>query len=263
MERDFEWLWENLKEGSRQKFEDICYDVYSSEFPDADVHKVAVTQGDGGIDIYIEEENGTYTIIQCKYFLKRLDDNRKNQVRDSFKTALTKNEMDNWILCIPMDLSHEEHNWWKTWKQKQKELGIAIKLHDGSKLMKLIKKHDLYEEYFNTVRIDQNFIKEVANTDEKSKIHDRLYRLISAISTLDCDLFEIVCAVDTLGDLKAHKFFKGNDLLIYLDELSTLYSFHAEGPNVYGKRLKDSLLIEQETDLRRKIIGEYNKLDFD
>ncbi|MBE1553356.1 hypothetical protein [Sporosarcina limicola] len=62
MERDFEWLWENLKEGARQKFEDVCCDVYSSEFPDADVHKVAVTQGDGGIDIYIDEENGKYPV---------------------------------------------------------------------------------------------------------------------------------------------------------------------------------------------------------
>ncbi|TDM25433.1 hypothetical protein ETH99_09815 [Macrococcoides caseolyticum] len=263
MERDFGWLWENLKEGARQKFEDICYDVYSSEFSNADVHKVAVTQGDGGIDIYIEEENSTYTIIQCKYFLNRLNDNRKNQIRESFKTASTKNEMDNWILCIPMDLSYEEHNWWKTWKKRQNDLDITIKLHDGSKLMKLIKKQGLYEEYFNTVRIDQDFIKEAANTGEKAKIHERLYKLISTISTLDCDLFEIVCAVDTLGDLKAHKFFKGNDLLFYLDQLSILYSYHAEGPNSYGKRLKDPLLIEQEIDLRRKIIDEYSRLDFD
>ena len=57
MERDFEWLWENLKEGARQKFEDVCYVVYSSEFLDEDVHKVAVTQGDCGIDIYIEKVN--------------------------------------------------------------------------------------------------------------------------------------------------------------------------------------------------------------
>lgn len=83
----------------------------ASKYPYADVHKVAVTQGDGGIDIFIDEENGKYTIIQCKYFLKRLDDGRKNQIRESFKTAVTKNEMDNWILYIPMDLSHEEHSW--------------------------------------------------------------------------------------------------------------------------------------------------------
>lgn len=128
--------------------------------------------------------------------------------------------------------------------------------------MRLIKEHDLYEEYFNTVRIDQNFINEVISKDEKSEIHKRLYGLISAISTLDCDLFEIVCAVDTLGDLKAHRFFKGNNLLYYLEELSMLYSYHAEGSGLYGKILKDPAKIKQETNLRRKIINEYNKLVF-
>ncbi len=56
-------------------------------------------------------------------------------------------------------LSTEEHSWWKKWKEKQKDEGVSIKLHDESKLMRLIRKHNLYEEYFNTVRVDQNFIK--------------------------------------------------------------------------------------------------------
>lgn len=262
MERDFNWLWENLKEGARQKFEDICYDIYSSEFPDADVHKVKITQGDGGIDIYIDEEDGEYTIIQCKYFLKYLDDNRKNQIRDSFKKAVSNNTMDNWILCVPMDFSHKEHSWWREWKEKQKSKGITIKLHDASKLMKLIKKHNLYEEYFSTVRIDQDFIREVASVDEKTEIHNRLYPLVSAITTLDCDLLEIVCAVGALGDLKAHRFFKGNNILNYLDELTTLYAYHAEGVGPYGKRLKNIEKINEETELRRKIIDEYQKLKF-
>ncbi|MGG4546407.1 hypothetical protein ABER02_01310 [Rossellomorea marisflavi] len=262
MERDFSWLWQNLKEGAREKFEEICYDIYSNEYLDADVHRVKITQGDGGIDIYIDEPTGVYTIVQCKFFLNQLNDGRKNQIRESFKTVIKKNTMDNWVLCIPMDLSTEEHSWWKKWKEKQKDKGVSIKLHDESKLMRLIRKHNLYEEYFNTVRVDQNFIKEVTSADEKSKIHNRLYPLISAISTGDYDLFDLVCAVDTLADLKAHRFFKGNDLLGYLDNLSLLYSIHAEGNNVYGKMLKDDKKIEEETNLRGKIIDEYNKLSF-
>lgn len=55
-------------EGARQKFEDICYDVYASEFPNADVHQVEVVLGDGGVNIDIIEENGDSTIVQCKFF---------------------------------------------------------------------------------------------------------------------------------------------------------------------------------------------------
>lgn len=262
MERDFSWLWENLKEGARDKFEEICYDIYSNEYPDAEVHRVKVTQGDGGIDVFIDEPNGDYTVIQCKFFLNELTDGRKGQIRDSFKTAVKKNTMKNWILCIPMDLSTTEHSWWKQWKEKQNDKGVSIKLHDESKLMRLVKKHNLYEEYFNTVRVDQKFIKEVTNSDDKSKIHDRLYPLISAISTGDYDLFYVVSTVDTLTDLKAHRIFKENHLLSYLDDLSSLYSIYAEGNNVFGKMLKDDKKIEEETGLRRKIIDEYKKLDF-
>ncbi|EOQ19582.1 MULTISPECIES: restriction endonuclease [Bacillus cereus group] len=261
MERDFSWLWDNLKEGARDKFEEICYDIYSNEYPDADVHRVKVTQGDGGIDVFIDEENGDYTIIQCKFFLNGLNDGRKNQIRDSFKTAVEKNSMDKWILCIPMDLSNEEHTWWKNWKEKQKDKGIFIRLHDESKLMKLVRKHNLYDEYFNTLRVDQNFFNDVNRSDEKSKIHDRLYPLISAILNGDYDVYNIIRIVDSLMDLKAHRLFKGNYLLDYLEELSQLYSIHAEGNNIYGRMIKDDKRIKEETQLRIKIRDEYKKLN--
>ncbi|MGX7632628.1 restriction endonuclease [Bacillus thuringiensis] len=262
MERDLKWLWENQKEGARSKFEEVCYDVYLKEFPDAHVHKVEVTQGDGGVDIFIEELDGLFTIIQCKYFLGRLDDGRKKNIRESFKRAVEKNEMDNWILCVPMDFSHGEHNWWRTWRNSQKDKGVTIKLYDESKLKSLLKKHDLFDEYLNTVRIDEDFVDGIVNKDEKKKIHDRLYYLISAIETGDYDTFDIVFAVDQLGDLKAHRFFRGSHLLDYLDALSTLYAYHAEGNNLFGKILRDEDKIQQETSLRKKIVEEYKKLDF-
>lgn len=57
MERDFAWLWENLKEGARKKFEDICYKVYKKQFPNAEVKRIRATQGDGGIAVYVECSN--------------------------------------------------------------------------------------------------------------------------------------------------------------------------------------------------------------
>ncbi len=105
--------------------------------------------------------------------------------------------------------------------------------------MKLVRKHNLYDEYFNTLRLDQNFFNDVNRSDEKSKIHDRLYPLISYILSGDYDVFNIICIVDSLMDLKAHRLFKGNYLLDYLEDLSQLYSIHAEGNNIYGRMIKD------------------------
>lgn len=258
MERDFKWLWENQKEGARSKFEEICYEIYSKEFPDADVHKVEVTQGDGGVDIFIDEPGGQYTIIQCKYFLGRLDDGRKNNIRGSFKTAVEHNKMDNWILCVPMDFSHEEHNWWSTWKDKQKDTGVKIKLHDESKLKSLLKENDLFDEYLNTVRIDEDFINRIVNQDEKKEIHDRLYPLISGIETGDYDPSDIVSAVNQLRDLKAHRFFKESSLLFSLDLLSKHYYYG------YHKKERYSIEVRHKFEMlmRKSVIEDYKKLDF-
>lgn len=262
MDRDLKWLWENQKEGARSKFEEVCYEICLKEFPCAEVHKVEVTQGDGGVDIFIEEPDGKLTVIQCKYFIGRLDDGRKNNIRGSFKTAVEQNKMDTWILCVAMDFSNGELNWWRTWKSKQGDKGVKIKLYDESKLKSLLKRHDLFDEYLNTVRIDESFVDGIVNKDEKTKIHNRLYHLISAIRTGDYDTFDIVSAVDQLGDLKEHRIFKGSHLLDYLDALSILYSLHAEGNGLYGRKLKDENLIQQETSFREKIYEEYKKLDF-
>ncbi|PDY75137.1 restriction endonuclease [Bacillus cereus] len=261
MERDLKWLWENQKEGARSKFEEICYNIFSREFADDAVHKVEVTQGDGGIDVFIKKSNGQYTIVQCKYFLDRLNDSRKSNIRKSFQRAVEKNEMDKWILCVPMDFSLEEHNWWSDWKSKQED-SVEIELYDESKLISLLKKHDLYDEYLNTVRLDKDFLKEIVKQDEKKEIHDKLYWLISAIEDGVYDTYYIVSAADSLGYLKAHRFFKGNNLLYDLENLAGLYTTFAEGRHLFGKILKDEEHIQQETYLRKKIVEEYKKLDF-
>ncbi|EON70944.1 hypothetical protein [Lysinibacillus sphaericus] len=251
MERDFKWLWENLKEGARKKFEDICYDIYVSEFPDADVHQVEVVLGDGGVDIDIIEENGDSTIVQCKFFLNRLDDSRKNQIRESFKTAVENNEMDNWILCVPMDFSHDELKWWKSWKENQKDKSITIKLHDASKLMKLLKKHDLYEEYFKTVRLDNEYIKEIIITDEKHNIKKKLLPVVKMLrnGNLYKEFFDTTDLL--LVELQSDPFFDGNGFLIYLEELHWYISINngVKKPENYESeilRLRQVILEEYE-----------------
>ncbi|MGO1134592.1 hypothetical protein ACTOS9_01155 [Bacillus subtilis] len=59
----FEWLWDRYKEGSRDKFEEVCYKIYKYEQPDAEVKRARVHQGNGGIDVYIDYVD-RYIVIQ-------------------------------------------------------------------------------------------------------------------------------------------------------------------------------------------------------
>jgi len=261
MERSFEWLWDKYKEGARNIFEEVCYKVYKNEYRDAEVKRVRVHQGDGGIDVYIDDAD-RYIVVQCKFFRYGIDDSQKDQIRDSFK-SVDKTNLSEWILCIPIIMSDKEASWWRGWKKrKESEFGIKIKLHDEDDLIDLLKQYNLYDDYFNTVRIDKNFIESVVGNDEKKVIHDRLYPLISSIAGVDYDMHDIVLQVDALADLTAHRIFKNNYLLNYLQDLAHLYAIHAQGPNLYGRQLRDPQKINEETELRERIVGEYQKLNF-
>lgn len=260
MERRFEWLWDKYKEGAREKFEEVCRHVYEKEYSDAEVNRVRIHQGDGGIDVCMGYSD-RFIVAQCKFFRDSIGDSQKGQIRKSFN-SVDKKEITEWILCIPIIMSNQEAAWWRRWKrEKEIEFDIKIKLHDEDDLIGLLKKHDLYDEYFNTVRLDKNFVEEVVGNNEKKIIHDRLYPLISAIAGVDYDMYDIVLQVDTLTDLKVHRMFKASDLLNDLNELAQLYSLHAEGNNLYGKQLRDEKKIAEETELRKKIVNGFSELN--
>ncbi|MBT2682780.1 restriction endonuclease [Bacillus sp. ISL-37] len=259
MKREFDWLWDKYKEGARGEFEELCYRVYSNEYHDETVSRVRVEQGDGGVDVYIKHDNDDLTVIQCKFFRYEVGDAQKDQIRDSFKSAIKNQEgMTKWILCIPIIMSDKENKWWQKWKRKKEdEYEIDIDLHNADILMTFIKEHELYDEYFNTVRIDKDFFKDVIKLDEKTQIHNRIYPLIGAIANADYDMFEVVCHVDQLMDLRAHRLFKESNLIDYLDQLTYIFS-------IYGDRniIKDPEAYENAERLRHLIVSEYKKMDF-
>lgn len=259
MERSFDWLWDKYKEGARDKLEEICYKIYKNEHPNAEVKRVRVHHGDGGIDVYIDYGE-RYIVAQCKFFRYEVGKSQKNQIISSFK-SVDKDDLNEWILCIPIVMDNKEASWWRKWKKRnEEEFGIVIKLHDEDDLIDLLKKYDLYDQYFNTIRIDKDFIDTVVGNDEKKKVHDRLYPLVSEIAGVDYDMYDIINKVANLADLRAHRLFLNNNLLNSLDELAQLYSFHAEGPNIYGRSLRDEEIIKIETGLRKRIVKEYKKL---
>lgn len=266
MRRDFNYLFDQLGTEARIRFESICYDIYEAEFLDDDVHCVRVTQGDGGIDIFVNHEDGDYTVFQCKFFLKEIGDSQKNQIRESYKKVIeTKGtQITKWVLCVPCTLSFNEHEWWDNWKKERKEKfeevhgrKIKIKLHDNDKLLKLIKKHGLYDEVFDTVRIDQEFVHDLVKQDDMKVVHDRLYELISEIADGSYLNEWVILKIEQLLDLQAHYFFAKSTLINDLSELSSLISSFS-----INNVVRDTTAKEEIDKIRKRIVDEYKNLFF-
>lgn len=140
--------------GARDKFQDVCYEILSEKNPRSIFNIIRVDQGDQGIDILSQNsETKETTIFQCKFFDQaKLGESQKSQIRESFQRAYTANKdtFHKWSLCIPLDLSKPELNWWEKWKkEKEEETNIIIELFDGHKLIEISKEVDSYNRIFN------------------------------------------------------------------------------------------------------------------
>lgn len=152
--QDFKSLHSNIA-GARQGFEYACEILYRSVYSGRNVQQVEVSQGDGGIDIYVGELGlNPIIVIQCKFFLEKFGDAQKAQIRKSFQTAIDSTHfvLSQWILCIPRVLDLEHSKWWVAWKEKQiKTHNLqpeAIKLVNGNELIQLFKDKNLYNSVF-------------------------------------------------------------------------------------------------------------------
>lgn len=262
MHRDFEWLKGKHGDEARNILEKICLDVFVKEYPNDDVQYVKPNPGDGGIDVYVSHENDDFTIIQCKYFLGEIDSSRKGNIKKSFKKALeTKGSgLTKWVLCIPEGLTLKEQLWWEEWKKTQKKefhdkynKKLKINLLNGDKFLSLIKQHNLYEEYFETERVDKVLVEKLIKNDEKKEINNKLYALIGTIAEGDYIERSLVTWIDQVMYLRGHRVFKESAFFNYLDQLNQLMAYHS-GP-------KNEEYAKKNFDLRNRIIEEYKKLD--
>ncbi|MFQ7605133.1 MAG: ABC-three component system protein [Enterococcus avium] len=150
MERDFEYLVGKYGEaGAREIFEKICVNLFQCLYGPKS-KTVKPSQGDGGLDVLVGDLPKTEKVYQCKFFLKKIGDSQKQQIRESFKTVTEKYDVSEWYLCLPTILTEKELLWWSKWKNdRESETGIKIELCDGSYLINNLKKHDLYTEIFD------------------------------------------------------------------------------------------------------------------
>lgn len=151
---DFKSLYGNLA-GAREAFESACESLFRKMYEGSHVSQITVKHGDGGIDIFVGEFGiEPITVIQCKFFLDAFEDSQKDQIRESFKTAINseKYELKEWILCIPRVIDIDEASWWFKWKHKmiqEYNKGKSfICLKNGNELIDLFKEHNLYNSIF-------------------------------------------------------------------------------------------------------------------
>ncbi|WP_338813285.1 hypothetical protein V9L05_18245 [Bernardetia sp. Wsw4-3y2] len=93
-------------------FEQLCYQIAAQEYGHlGSLSAIDGSGGDGGVEFYLELENGEVWGWQCKYFGDngRLNtSSRKKQISDSLETACRNYpNLTKWILCLKTDLTHK------------------------------------------------------------------------------------------------------------------------------------------------------------
>ncbi len=126
-----------VSEGAEAEFEVVCAKLIRIQYPDA--RRVRVHRGDGGVDT----GNGTWgdtgalDVFQVKYFPDSLGNSQRQQIRESYNTALNNENfrLRKWTLCLPALLSQNDHLWFDTWAAEQ---DVHIDLWDGDKFDTLL-----------------------------------------------------------------------------------------------------------------------------
>jgi len=145
--RDFKAQYGNIT-GAREAFEKACETLFKKKYAPKYVSQMEVSQGDGGIDIFIGEYSiEPIIVVQCKFFLEDFGSSQKQQIKNSFNKAYNNKDykLKEWILCIPRVFTQKDNKWWFEWKEKQ---DIDIKLINGNELINLMKEYDVYNQIF-------------------------------------------------------------------------------------------------------------------
>jgi hypothetical protein len=144
--------------GAQEKFEELVTHLVKGEHPSAT--KVRTVQGDGGIDVYLGDftDPSGIDVYQAKYF-KEIGKSQKGQIRDSYTRIQGSPEFKakSWTLCLPINMSAEETEWFEGWKGKQ--TGIDIQQPwDATKLEFLLlqmKNRSVKESFFKEEHLTQ------------------------------------------------------------------------------------------------------------
>ena len=151
--------WDTFKryhggiEGARFRFENLMEELLRKENSSRNVKRVRLAQGDGGIDVFVgnigQEKIDVY---QCKYFDAGLRSSQWKQITASYNRAIENPDyqMNKWILCLPAELSLDEHIKWEKWKKEHKVDSLEIGLMCGNEIIDRLSNQGLCDKYFQS-----------------------------------------------------------------------------------------------------------------
>lgn len=258
MDRKFNWLVDEYGEaGAREKFEDICTQIIQSISDDA--NNIKVNKGDGGIDIMDGDINSKMEVYQCKFHINGIKKSQKDQIRKSFDKIINnyKTSVIKWYLCIPCRLDTEEKKWWDKFKKDRKEkYGISVKLYDEDKLIQLLKKYELYDDVFETIRIDKKLVEKISNEKKIDKIENDFKDIIYLVEKhpLNSVPIEYIETIDQITIKYGNdRIFKKYNILSNLEQL-------AMGIAVNTGHTKDKEQLKKLNELATLISKDYWKI---
>lgn len=125
--------------------------------------EVRANPGDWGIDTFVGSLVDKISIWQSKYFADGIGKSQRDQVRESLQSAMKHARengyvVENWTLCVPVDLDGPERQWWdgrcRAWKREYP--GVVFNLWDAPKLRTLLMSPDaehVLNEFYGPARV--------------------------------------------------------------------------------------------------------------
>ncbi|MGG0078949.1 hypothetical protein ABEX67_22825 [Bacillus wiedmannii] len=275
-------------EGARAIFERITVLLLRNSRLEA--KSIRVQNGDGGVDSFEGEYGGNVTVYQCKYFLGHINSSRRQQIQKSFYTAKDNEsfQLKKWILCIPINMSGKEEEWFSNWKQEiEEQYEIEIDYYgEDFYIQELLKAENsgVRDEYFKSQhRAILYRIEEALNKlpVEKKISHDE-FLLNTLLENLDEEFFlsfvenlNTYCRYNVEEKWKLDGFLywaqkpsncfvnkvvqqKLNDFLERLDALLLFMGMH-----FFRRRVCDDGLNHLYPDLNVDLDGEFDKKKMD
>ena len=146
--------------GARDVFERVMEELLRAENPGKEVHLVKASRGDGGIDVYVHQEDGI-DIYQCKFFMGSMDSSRWSQIKNSFSKAMEPKGVKvlRWVLCMPREMQKEDIAEWDAFRKDNASYDVEILLVDGNEIIRRMqdsdrkKGTDLIKQYFGVPQV--------------------------------------------------------------------------------------------------------------
>lgn len=108
------------EDGAREVFAELVTHCVRSVAPGA--FAVRPDPGDEGLDTFVGEFAGDLHVYQAKYFCDGVGDSQRGQIRKSWKACHDSPRFKHvvaWTLCVPVELSTDEHDWWQGWRRRE------------------------------------------------------------------------------------------------------------------------------------------------